>query len=194
MKSSAPTVIESERWFETRLLPRIQGRYSDGDGMWRSLVARCVWGAEAVGSNPTIPTKTVKYLDFAPGSLAQLAAQRALNPQVLGSNPRRPTPSTHSLGFEISEPHAGVAKLGRRAGFRSLWAKARGGSNPLTRTRLFRLSDSSRNRRLQPFCNPLAARQRCRRIEEVAKPILDLQPESRQVTTDLVPKLGPIEN
>ena len=37
------------------------------------------------------------------GSLAQLAAQRALNPQVPGSNPGRPT--------VVSMANAGVAEL-----------------------------------------------------------------------------------
>ena len=87
------------------------------------------------------------------GSLAQLAAQRALNPQVLGSNPRRPTaatqvqdpggPRTRSPssggGLLIRQcPPRGCGEIGRRAGFRSLWGNSRGGSSPLARTRFFR--------------------------------------------------------
>jgi hypothetical protein len=56
------------------------------------------------------------------GSLAQLAAQRALNPQVLGSNPRRPT--TQLLRKRLAS-HAGVAES---ADARVLGAR---GSNPV---------------------------------------------------------------
>ena len=74
------------------------------------------------------------YTDVGP--LAQLArAVPALNRQGCGfeSHAAYRIPRI-SQDLRDDALHAGVAKLGIRAGFRSLWAKARGGSNPLTRT------------------------------------------------------------
>ncbi len=55
------------------------------DGLWRSLVARCVWDAEVVGSSPTSPTITnVLGMDFTlPDSSFGVRARRRLEEEVV---------------------------------------------------------------------------------------------------------------
>jgi hypothetical protein len=100
---------------------------------------------------------TMAWIEFLPGTsvvrilcgpLAQLAEQKLLTLLVAGSSPARPTKFMPVL--RDSAPLCGCGGIGRRAGFRSLWERSRGGSSPLARTRVFSLIGFKRGP-LQPF-------------------------------------------
>ena len=65
------------------------------NGMWRSLVARPVWGRKVQGSKPCIPTRQQVQ-----SGVAQLAAQVILGHKAGGSNPPSGTGSSSPLQYD----------------------------------------------------------------------------------------------